>query len=156
MQLQWFSLRALQSWTRKLIWFSVLIFGPDIDRDGPQKSPCHTSLCLPALVPGCSSHQVQDTDACIKNNHRRSTLLLPLTYDNLHPLQKPEICEWETPRGAITEMHKITFQNFFIHRSWQVEWTSHPIQNDESLTIFKQQLKTHLFCLHLTSASSSS
>ncbi len=30
-----------------------------------QKSPCHTSLYLPKLAPGCSSHQVQDTDACI-------------------------------------------------------------------------------------------
>ncbi len=30
-----------------------------------QKSPCYTSLYLPALAPGCSSHQVQDTDACI-------------------------------------------------------------------------------------------
>ncbi len=28
-----------------------------------QKSPCYTSLCLPALAPSCSSHQVQDTDA---------------------------------------------------------------------------------------------
>ncbi len=26
-----------------------------------QKSPCYTSLYLPALAPGCSSHQVQDT-----------------------------------------------------------------------------------------------
>ncbi len=25
----------------------------------------HTFLCLPALAPGCSSYQVQDTDACI-------------------------------------------------------------------------------------------
>ncbi len=30
-----------------------------------QKSTCHTSLCLLALAPGCSSHPVQDTDACI-------------------------------------------------------------------------------------------
>ncbi len=30
-----------------------------------QKIPCYTSLYLPALAPGCSSHQVQDTDACI-------------------------------------------------------------------------------------------
>ncbi len=29
------------------------------------KSQCYTSLYLPALAPGCSSHQVQDTDACI-------------------------------------------------------------------------------------------
>ncbi len=30
-----------------------------------QKGPCHTSLCLPTLTPGCSSHPVQDTDACM-------------------------------------------------------------------------------------------
>ncbi len=30
-----------------------------------QKSPCHTSLCLLALATSCSSHPVQDTDACI-------------------------------------------------------------------------------------------
>ncbi len=30
-----------------------------------QKGPCYTSLYLPALAPGCSLHQVQDTDACI-------------------------------------------------------------------------------------------
>ncbi len=28
--------------------------------------------------------------------------------------------------GAITERHKIILQNVFIHRSWLVEWTSHP------------------------------
>ncbi len=51
-----------------------------------------------------------------KNSHRLSTLLLPLTDDN----------QWATPRGAITERHKITFQNVIIHRSWLVEWTFHP------------------------------
>ncbi len=30
-----------------------------------KKSPCYTSLCLLALATSCSSHQVQDTDACI-------------------------------------------------------------------------------------------
>ncbi len=30
-----------------------------------QKSPCYTSLCLLALATSCSSHQVQDIDACI-------------------------------------------------------------------------------------------
>ncbi len=57
-----------------------------------QKSPCYTSLHLIALATSGSSHQVQDTDACIKNDHRLSTLLLPLTITNLHPLQKSEIC----------------------------------------------------------------
>ncbi len=47
------------------------------------------------------------------------------------------------------------FPEHFIHRSWLVEWTSHPIRNVESLTIFKRHLKTHLFRLHMTSASSS-
>ncbi len=56
---------------------------------------------------------------CLQNSHRLSTRLLPLTYDNLHPLKKFEICERASPRGAITERHKITFQNVFIHRSPQ-------------------------------------
>ncbi len=30
-----------------------------------QKSPCHTSLYILALATSCSSHPVQDTDACI-------------------------------------------------------------------------------------------
>ncbi len=30
-----------------------------------QKGPCHTFLYLPALASVCSSHQVQDTDACV-------------------------------------------------------------------------------------------
>ncbi len=52
--------------------------------------------------------------------------LLPLTYNNLHHLKKSEICERATPCSAITERYKITRQNVFIHRSWVVEWTSHP------------------------------
>ncbi len=52
--------------------------------------------------------------------------LLPLTYNNLHPLQKSEICERASPRGAVTERHKITLQNFLIHRSWPVEWSPPP------------------------------
>ncbi len=51
--------------------------------------------------------------------------LLPLT-QNLHPLQKSEICKQDTPRGAITERHIITLLNVFIYRYWLVEWTSHP------------------------------
>ncbi len=38
-----------------------------------QKSPCYTSLHLTALATSGSSHQVQDTDACIQNDHRLST-----------------------------------------------------------------------------------
>ncbi len=56
------------------------------------KITCNTSLCLLALATSCSSHPVQDTDACIENNHRVRTHLLPLTITNLHPFQKSKIC----------------------------------------------------------------
>ncbi len=68
----------------------------------PQKSPCYTSLCVLALATSCSSHPVQDTDACIKNNHRLSALLLPLTITNLHPLQKPRLLPL-----TITNLHPL-------------------------------------------------
>ncbi len=32
----------------------------------------------------------------------------------------------QTPRGTITERLKITLQNILFHRSWLVEWSSHP------------------------------
>ncbi len=50
------------------------------------------------------------------------THLLPLTITNLHPFQK----SFQTPRGTITERLKITLQNILFHRSWLVEWSSHP------------------------------
>ncbi len=65
-------------WTRLLqcssSWTSIMhnqTFTNDSECSGTtgllrtQKSPCYTSLYLPALATGCSSHQVQDTDACI-------------------------------------------------------------------------------------------
>ncbi len=64
-------------------------------------------------------------------------------------LQKPEIYEWTTPRSTITDRLKITFQNILVHRSWLVEWSSHPYPECWSLTIFKRQLKTRLFCHYL-------
>ncbi len=45
----------------------------------PKRTHVYTSLHLIALATSGSSHQVQDTDACIQNDHRLSTLLLPLT-----------------------------------------------------------------------------
>ncbi len=108
--------------------------------------PCHTSLHLPALAPGCSSHQVQDTDACIWNSHRLSTLLLPLTYNNLHPLKKSEICEWASPRGAITERHKITLQIVFIQI--KLRWALYV-----TYTIIQSIMRSEMCSLHLTHPS---
>ncbi len=39
----------------------------------------------------------------------------------------PEVWDqWAMPRGTITERLKITLQNILVHRSWLVEWSSHP------------------------------
>ncbi len=73
------------------------------------------------------------------------TRLLPLPYDNLHPLPKSEIWQWATPRGAITERHKITLRTFsFNVPGW---WNELPtlIWKAESLLIFKRHLKMNLF-----------
>ncbi len=53
-----------------------------------QKGPCYTSLCVLALGTGCGLHQVQDSEVHVQNSHRLSTLLIPLTITNLHPLTK--------------------------------------------------------------------
>ncbi len=52
---------------------------------------------------------------------------------------------------TITERLKITLQNILIHHSWLVDDLPTPIRNAGSLSIFKQQLKTHLFKHYLTS-----
>ncbi len=51
-----------------------------------------TETALLSVTEALRVAKVQDTDACIQNDHRLSTLLLPLTITNLHPLQKSEIC----------------------------------------------------------------
>ncbi len=71
--------------------------------------------------------------------------ILPLALMSLHPFQDPEI---GTPCGTIIGRHKFTFHNVFVHCSSLVEWSSHPIRNAESLTIFK----THFFREHLTAS----
>ncbi len=59
--------------------------------------------------------------------YRTSTGSTPFYFHSLITIyKKSEICERASPRGTITERHKITLQNVFIHRSWLVEWTSHP------------------------------
>ncbi len=74
--------------------------------------PCHfyTGLlqCSSSWTSIMHNQTVTDDSEC------SSTIgLLTLPYDNLHPLKKSEICERAMPRGAITERHKITFQNIF-------------------------------------------
>ncbi len=117
-----------------------------------QKSPCYTSLHLLALATSDSSHQVQDTDACIQNDHRLSTLLLPLTITNLHPsrsLRSASERRLVVPSQRGSKSLSRTF-SFTIPGWWNNLPT--PIRNAGSLSIFKQQLKTHLFRHYLTSS----
>ncbi len=105
-------------------------------------TPCYTSLYLLALATGWGSHQVQDTDACISNNHRLCTHLLPLTITNLHSLQKPE----RHKRGTKSLSRSFSFT---VPGWWNDLPT--PIRNADSLTTVKRQLKAHLFRHYLTS-----
>ncbi len=107
-----------------------------------QKSPCYTSLYLPALAPGRSSHQVQDTDAAPSYFHSLITIHIPSR--SLRSANERRLVV-SSQRG--TKSLSRTFS--FIIPGW---WNELPslIPNAESLTIFKRHLKTHLFCHHLT------
>ncbi len=114
-------------------------------------NPCYTSLCLPALAPGCSLHQVQDTDACIKT----ATGSAPAY---LHSLMTIYISS-RSLKSAITERHKISLQNVFIHRSWLVdnfqatpENSSLPSSLDYFFILTPPPPKKHLCSLSLTSS----
>ncbi len=50
----------------------------------PKRGPCYTSLYLPALAPVCSSHQVQETDAC-----RTATDSAPACFHSLMTIYIP-------------------------------------------------------------------
>ncbi len=61
-----------------------------------------------------------------ENNHRLSTRLLPLTITNLHPHKEIWDLLVSDASWYITQRLKITLQNVLVHRSWLVEWSSHP------------------------------
>lgn len=104
----------------------------------------HTSLYLSIA---CGSHFL-DTNAYIKNSHGLHTLLLPFTLTSVNPLQRPVVSTWVAGHHYITKVHKSLSRMFsFTDPCW---WNlPDSIQTVKCLTIFKKQLKTHLFCEHL-------
>ncbi len=59
--------------------------------------------------------------------YRTATGSAPSYFHSIMTIYIPSRClrsarDWR----LVTERHKITLQNIFIHRSWLVEWTSHP------------------------------
>ncbi len=92
-----------------------------------QKGLCHTHLSLSP----CTCYRLQLASSlrlwCLRITATGSAPAYSHSLLRIY-IQKSGICEWATPRGTITERHKITFQNIFVHRSWLVEWSSHPHQ----------------------------
>ncbi len=86
----------------------------------------------------------------LSHSHRLRTLLLPLTFEYLHPLQKSEIYKWATPRGTITERHKITFLSLYLTSKWNSWDLKSPLQEDTGQNRQKMYLhKTKYINLHL-------
>ncbi len=106
--------------------------------------------CLLALATSCSSHQVQDTA------YRTGTGSAPIYFHSLLRIYIPS----RSLRSA-SERHlmvpsqrgsKSLSRTFsFTVPDWWNDLPT-PIRNTGSLSIFKQQLKTHLFQHYLTSS----
>ncbi len=117
-----------------------------------QKSPFYTSLYLLALATNCSSHPVQDTDAC--SEHRTTTDSAPAYFHSRIYIPSRSLRSTSerwlvVPSQRGSKSLSRTF-SFTIPGRWNDLPT--PIRNAGSLSIFKQQLKTHLFRHYLTSS----
>ncbi len=129
----------------------------------PSRSPAYFQSTSPPEAPPTSTHyqpiyhplqSPRLLPLTITNLHPlQKPRLLPLTITNLHPLQSLRSAGERRPRGTITERHKLTTPECF-HSLFSGWWNELPtaILNAESLTIFKRNLKTHLFQHHLTSS----
>ncbi len=115
-----------------------------------QKGPCHTSLYLPKLAPGCSLHQVQDMLAYrTAPSYFHSLLKIYIPSRSLRSMNEQRLVD-TSQRG--TKSLSRTF-SFTIPGWWNNLPT--PLRNAESLTRFfffgggvffyVWHLKTHLF-----------
>ncbi len=117
-----------------------------------QKSPCYTSLCLLALATSCSFIQFKT----LMLAYRTTTGSAPTYFNSLLRIYIPS----RSLRSASERRLMVPSQRgskslsrtfpFTIPGWWNDLPT--PIRNTGSLSIFKQQLKTHLFQLYLTSS----
>ncbi len=120
----------------------------------PKRTHVTPLFISPALAPGCSSHQVQDTDACIysrtatgsESSYFHSLITIYFSSRSLRSVSERRLV---VPSQRGTTSLSRTFS--FTVPGWWNELPT-PIQNTESLTIFKRHLKTYLFCHHLTSS----
>ncbi len=119
----------------------------------PKEPMLHLSSSHCQLATSGSSHQVQDTDACIQNDHRLSN---PPTFTHYYESTSPSRSlrsaserRLVVPSQRGSKSLSRTF-SFTIPGWWNNLPT--PIRNAGSLSIFKQQMKTHLFRHYLTSS----
>ncbi len=117
----------------------------------PKEPMLHLSH-LTALATSGSSHQVQDTDACIQNDHRLSTSYfhsLLRIYIPSRSLRSASERRLVVPSQRGSKSLSRTF-SFTIPGWWNNLPT--PIRNAGSPVNFQAQLKTHLFRHYLTSS----
>ncbi len=120
----------------------------------PKRAHVHTSLCLPALAPGCSSHQVQDIDAC---NIEQPQAQHPPTSTHLWQSSSPQEV-WDLLVSDASWCHHRETQNHSpepFHSLFLAGGMNCPPPSG-MLSLWQSSsdtLKTHLFHLHLTSAS---
>ncbi len=117
-----------------------------------QKNPCYTSLHLTALATSGSSHQVQD-HWCL-HTERPQAQHPPTSTHYYESTSPPEV--WDLlVSDALCYHHREAQNHSPEHFSFTIPgWWNNlptPIRNAGSLSIFKQQLKTHLFRHYLTS-----
>ncbi len=121
----------------------------DWSSTSPKEPMLHLSISLHWLPVAA---RIKFKTLMLANRTTTGSALLPLTITNLHP--PPEV--WDLlvsdAFGTITERLKITLQNILIHHSWMMDNLPTPIRNAGSLSISRQQLKTHLFRQYLTSS----
>ncbi len=117
-----------------------------------QKNPCYTSLHLTALATSGSSHQVKT----LMLAYRTTTGSAPSYFHSLlriyipsRSLRSASERRLVVPSQRGSKSLSRTF-SFTIPGWWNNLPT--PIRNAGSLSIFKQQLKTHLFRHYLTSS----
>ncbi len=99
-------------------------------------------IYIPPEAPPTSTHYYESTSSPEAPPTSHSLLRIYIPSRSLRSASEA------TPSWYHYREAQITLQNILVHRSWPVEWSPPPSGTLGSRSIFKQQLKTHLFQQH--------